>query len=110
MAPSWVMPGLGGSGLGASAARERGVRERRRIVAGSFIFQLRLLGGKGKGAMERKGAGRFLLFQHLSAICILLRWVGFSHLPTLAEVGIMTMETYMVAKLVDSKGRIGLDK
>src|SRR5438128_8272291 len=36
--------------------------------------------------------------------------VGLSHLPTLAKVGIMTMEKSMVAKLVDSKGRIVLDK
>src|SRR6184192_2934040 len=37
-------------------------------------------------------------------------FVGFSHLPILAKVGTMKMEKTMVAKLVDSKGRIVLDK
>src|SRR5438477_11801886 len=72
---------------------------------------MRLLGGEGKGAMGRKAAG--VLFSFCRICCGSAVWqrvVGISHLPTLPEVGNMTMEKSMVAKLVDSKGRIVLDK
>src|SRR4051812_5418518 len=68
MWPRRVMPGLGVSGLGVSAAREREVRRRRRMVVKSFMVSKELLEGWRQGAMGRKGAKWILA---IGALCIL---------------------------------------